>query len=98
MFGFVVVVVVFVVVFFFFSSRRRHTRSFHVTGVQTCALPIYIDTPDVDVKAPSANIDLPSGGLSGGIGIGGDAPSVDISGGAGGDAGVDVDLPKVRSV
>src|SRR5690606_40561579 len=25
---------------FFFSSRRRHTR-FHVTGVQTCALPIY---------------------------------------------------------
>ena len=28
-------------VFFFFSSRRRHTRSFHVTGVQTCALPIY---------------------------------------------------------
>src|SRR5690606_41005047 len=26
-------------VFFFFSSRRRHTR-FHVTGVQTCALPI----------------------------------------------------------
>src|ERR671930_667108 len=24
----------------FFSSRRRHTRSFHVTGVQTCALPI----------------------------------------------------------
>ena len=27
-------------VFFFFSSRRRHTRSFHVTGVQTCALPI----------------------------------------------------------
>ena len=27
--------------FFFFSSRRRHTRSFHVTGVQTCALPIY---------------------------------------------------------
>ena len=28
-------------VFFFFSSRRRHTRSFHVTGVQTCALPIF---------------------------------------------------------
>ena len=27
---------------FFFSSRRRHTRSFHVTGVQTCALPILI--------------------------------------------------------
>ena len=28
---------------FFFSSRRRHTRSFHVTGVQTCALPIYFE-------------------------------------------------------
>ena len=27
---------------FFFSSRRRHTRSGRVTGVQTCALPIYI--------------------------------------------------------
>ena len=25
---------------FFFSSRRRHTDSFHVTGVQTFALPI----------------------------------------------------------
>ena len=29
------------VFFFFFSSRRRHTRSGRVTGVQTCALPIY---------------------------------------------------------
>ena len=26
---------------FFFSSRGRHTRSGRVTGVQTCALPIY---------------------------------------------------------
>src|SRR5213593_1901663 len=26
---------------FFFSSRRRHTRWLAVTGVQTCALPIY---------------------------------------------------------
>src|SRR3546814_9522115 len=31
----------FVVVCFFFSSRRRHTRCALVTGVQTCALPIY---------------------------------------------------------
>src|SRR3546814_10499150 len=29
------------VCFFFFSSRRRHTRCALVTGVQTCALPIY---------------------------------------------------------
>src|SRR3546814_3022065 len=26
---------------FFFSSRRRHTRFALVTGVQTCALPIF---------------------------------------------------------
>src|SRR3546814_14051512 len=29
---------------FFFSSRRRHTRCALVTGVQTCALPIYNDS------------------------------------------------------
>ncbi|KDB59713.1 virulence factor BrkB domain protein [Bordetella bronchiseptica A1-7] len=27
---------------FFFSSRRRHTIFERVTGVQTCALPIYL--------------------------------------------------------
>src|SRR3546814_1516926 len=35
--------------FFFFSSRRRHTRCALVTGVQTCALPIFqglADEPD----------------------------------------------------
>src|SRR3546814_5127620 len=31
----------FSIVVFFFSSRRRHTRCALVTGVQTCALPIY---------------------------------------------------------
>src|SRR3546814_12434876 len=46
--------------FFFFSSRRRHTRCALVTGVQTCALPIYLiferfidinrmDLPDIDI-------------------------------------------------
>src|SRR3546814_3908421 len=33
---------------FFFSSRRGHTSCALVTGVQTCALPIYVghgDTP-----------------------------------------------------
>src|SRR3546814_9207989 len=29
------------IVLFFFSSRRRHTRCALVTGVQTCALPIW---------------------------------------------------------
>src|SRR3546814_4517418 len=36
---------------FFFSSRRRHTRCALVTGVQTCALPIFsvnITEPDAD--------------------------------------------------
>src|SRR3546814_5531506 len=35
--------VCFVILFFifFFSSRRRHTRCALVTGVQTCALPIF---------------------------------------------------------
>src|SRR3546814_7613341 len=28
---------------FFFSSRRRHTRCALVTGVQTCALPIFFE-------------------------------------------------------
>src|SRR3546814_10489898 len=31
----------FLLLVFFFSSRRRHTRCALVTGVQTCALPIY---------------------------------------------------------
>src|SRR3546814_9195851 len=30
-------------VFCFFSSRRRHTRCALVTGVQTCALPIFLN-------------------------------------------------------
>src|SRR3546814_4120219 len=29
---------------FFFSSRRRHTRCALVTGVQTCALPIFANS------------------------------------------------------
>src|SRR3546814_2831990 len=33
--------VILFVLFFFFSSRRRHTRCALVTGVQTCALPIF---------------------------------------------------------
>src|SRR3546814_4892703 len=30
-----------ILLLFFFSSRRRHTRCALVTGVQTCALPIF---------------------------------------------------------
>src|SRR3546814_10731399 len=43
MFFYVVVLYGCIIVFscFFFSSRRRHTRCALVTGVQTCALPIF---------------------------------------------------------
>src|SRR3546814_5205314 len=36
---------------FFFSSRRRHTRCALVTGVQTCALPIYPNPVQVELWA-----------------------------------------------
>src|SRR3546814_3751471 len=36
---------------FFFSSRRRHTRCSLVTGVQTCALPIYLHEASWDDPA-----------------------------------------------
>src|SRR3546814_4506692 len=39
---FILIFIMFVVIcLFFFSSRRRHTRCALVTGVQTCALPIF---------------------------------------------------------
>src|SRR3546814_8916763 len=41
---------------FFFSSRRRHTRCVLVTGVQTCALPIFMrdDGDGVQLSAEQA--------------------------------------------
>src|SRR3546814_18569809 len=36
----------------FFSSRRRHTRCALVTGVQTCALPIFLRPPTSRCTAP----------------------------------------------
>src|SRR3546814_12372688 len=36
---------------FFFSSRRRHTRCAVVTGVQTCALPIWLTAAGYAVYA-----------------------------------------------
>src|SRR3546814_2005108 len=35
--------------FFFFSSRRRHTSCALVTGVQTCALPIYVTIIEIAI-------------------------------------------------
>src|SRR3546814_4294635 len=39
--------IVFVFGFFFFSRRRRHTSCALVTGVQTCALPIWLTWDDL---------------------------------------------------
>src|SRR3546814_3389197 len=43
---------------FFFSSRRRHTRCALVTGVQTCALPIYLDLWQEQVAAVGGDAGL----------------------------------------
>src|SRR3546814_9600280 len=39
---------------FFFSSRRRHTKCALVTGVQTCALPIWPAAPAAPPRPPTA--------------------------------------------
>src|SRR3546814_7926472 len=46
---------------FFFSSRRRHTSCALVTGVQTCALPIFlaVDADHIVCVAP-ALLDVPA--------------------------------------
>src|SRR3546814_1966215 len=44
---------------FFFSSRRRHTRCALVTGVQTCALPIY-----ADLRVYEMALEEPTGDIS----------------------------------
>src|SRR3546814_5810827 len=49
------------VVFFFCSSRRRHTRCALVTGVQTCALPIYPDREPPFFFTKWAETVVPSG-------------------------------------
>src|SRR3546814_6572614 len=40
-----------VTLYCFFSSRRRHTRCALVTGVQTCALPIWLRISRPKVRA-----------------------------------------------
>src|SRR3546814_9061324 len=44
-------------VVFFFSSRSRHTRCALVTGVQTCALPIYRAGDDLALDLVGSAID-----------------------------------------
>src|SRR3546814_6910941 len=48
-------VIVTIIIYFCFSSRRRHTRCALVTGVQTCALPIFLRlAPENAVNKPVA--------------------------------------------
>src|SRR3546814_589462 len=51
--------------FFVFSSRRRHTRCALVTGVQTCALPIFMGVAfwrdDVQVKTEEVTVRFEEG-------------------------------------
>src|SRR3546814_4232169 len=50
--------VIFWYLFFFFSSRRRHTRCALVTGVQTCALPIYLGARPFAEQDAVAGLDV----------------------------------------
>src|SRR3546814_20791321 len=52
-------------VLFFFPSRRRHTRCSLVTGVQTCALPIFRPGERGDDEAQRTD-GCPSAGLTAG--------------------------------
>src|SRR3546814_946526 len=79
---------------FFFSSRRRHTRCALVTGVQTCALPIFhgggtvVHFTDLVADAGVEQDALGRGGLAG-IDVGHDAEvavTVDGSGASHGDS------------
>src|SRR3546814_10555202 len=60
-----------VIVFLFFSSRRRHTRCALVTGVQTCALPIFntgrklVAFVPLENGAPAVDGDFAIGGVPG---------------------------------
>src|SRR5881394_4149291 len=50
-------------VWFFFSSRRRHTRLDGVTGVQTCALPIWRRLPTDAGARFDREIDIDAAGV-----------------------------------
>src|SRR3546814_3136146 len=57
----------------FFSSRRRHTRCALVTGVQTCALPIYLGAGKLaEFGDAVAAEDAPGPGTGADAGLGGE--------------------------
>src|SRR3546814_4273425 len=60
---------------FFFSSRRRHTRCALVTGVQTCALPIFefggstVRALSVEGRMTVCNMAIEAGARSGMVAV-----------------------------
>src|SRR3546814_5289498 len=56
----------FAILLFVFSSRRRHTRCALVTGVQTCALPIWTGSRSTAAGSGCAGRWTGSGGTSSG--------------------------------
>src|SRR5215475_249897 len=61
-----------VVFFFFFFQAEDGIRDFHVTGVQTCALPIFKKHGGIDAEAlrkAALEVDLPEGGTMLGFGV-----------------------------
>src|SRR3546814_1761323 len=72
-------VLTFWLLLFFFSSRRRHTRCALVTGVQTCALPIYLcgrdRLPGLEDKPARGNCDCPEAMAATLAAVGGTQPA-----------------------
>src|SRR3546814_5240292 len=78
---------------FFFSSRRRHTICALVTGVQTCALPIFVCVLDrprhealiAELRAIGCGVALiPDGDVAGVIATTNPETNIDIYMGSGG--------------
>src|SRR3546814_3901379 len=66
---------------FFFSSRRRHTRCALVTGVQTCALPIFTDALSGRIIRDVVTPKFKAGDMPGGIqdGVGATAEQIQLT-------------------
>src|SRR3546814_6092135 len=81
--------------YFFFASRRRHTRCALVTGVQTCALPIYEQRAQ-DVRRHRLGLDraehMERAAVTGLAGLCGQVESGDLLGGDADAPEIDVDL------
>src|SRR3546814_20734383 len=83
----------------FFSSRRRHTRCALVTGVQTCALPIYsrrgtLPTADAAQEAPMSNPKNPNDPDSLSLAPSGGDKKADFSNVQRGSGSTEADAPK----